>query len=369
MRVLHITSGNLYGGIETVLATLARCRRFCPEMSPEFAVSFAGRLSEELTQAGVPVHALGPVRWRRPWSVWRARRRLAALLAAHSFDAVICHAPWPMAVFGPVVRSRGARLLFWQHGVAGGKHWLERLAARVEPNAVIANSRYTASSTRHIYPSAPVHVVYCPVELDGPDEPDNRAATRREFDTSEGAVVVIHAGRMSPEKGHADLLSALGQLSELPCWTGWIAGGASGAREADYAERIRSLARSLGLERRVRFLGHRTDLRRILQAADLFCLPTTGPEGFGMVFVEALGAGLPVVATKIGAAPEIVSDDSCVLTQPRDPEALAAALRDLMTCPPERLRQRAAERRSLAETISSPAARLNDLSKVISGVV
>src|SRR5690242_8131292 len=90
LRVLHVDAGNLYGGVETILVTLARLRHLCPTMEPHFALCHAGRLSRELTEAGVPVYLLGGVRISRPWTVWRARRRLREILRRQRFDMVIC---------------------------------------------------------------------------------------------------------------------------------------------------------------------------------------------------------------------------------------------------------------------------------------
>src|SRR5438094_823882 len=105
MRVLHVNSGNLFGGVETLLVTLARHRELCPALEPHFAACFCGRLSEELTAAGTPAYELGEVQVRRPWTIWRARRSLERLLRRHRFDAIICHAAWVQAIFGPVVRA------------------------------------------------------------------------------------------------------------------------------------------------------------------------------------------------------------------------------------------------------------------------
>src|SRR3989442_12975686 len=113
MRVLHVHSGNLHGGVETLLLTLARYRDLCPAMEPEFALCFEGRLSEELTAAEVPVHFLGEARGRRPTTVWRARRRLKDLLQRRRFDLVVCHMAWPPARFGPLVRPPHPPLVFW----------------------------------------------------------------------------------------------------------------------------------------------------------------------------------------------------------------------------------------------------------------
>jgi len=80
LRVLHVHSGNLYGGVETILVTLARHRDLCPQMESHFALCFEGRLKEELTVAGAPVYQLGKVRLRQVVSVLRARRTLRELV-------------------------------------------------------------------------------------------------------------------------------------------------------------------------------------------------------------------------------------------------------------------------------------------------
>src|SRR5262249_57437131 len=95
LRVLHLTAGNLYGGVETLLTTLARLRHLAPEMEPEFGLCFRGRLWDELTAAGVPVHDLGPVRISRPYTVQEARGRLKRVLAAAQPDVVVVHSSWP----------------------------------------------------------------------------------------------------------------------------------------------------------------------------------------------------------------------------------------------------------------------------------
>ena len=109
-RVLHVNSGNLYGGVETILVTSARLREHCPGMEPHFALCHEGRLSEELKEAGVAVYQVGNVRISRPWTVWRARRRFGEILRGIHFDMVICHMPWSLSVFGGAVKNAGQRI-------------------------------------------------------------------------------------------------------------------------------------------------------------------------------------------------------------------------------------------------------------------
>src|SRR3984893_1518647 len=182
MRVLHVYSGNLFGGIEAILIALARGRSLCPGVEHEFAVCFQGKLARELTRVGARLHHLGPVRMSRPATVRSARAALAALLrstpatrssrstrsasstGSTAFDRVICHAPWAQGLFGGVARRAGAPLVFWAHDVMKGRHWTERLARRVAPDLAICNSRFTASTPCRLYANVPSAVLYAPVE-------------------------------------------------------------------------------------------------------------------------------------------------------------------------------------------------------------
>jgi glycosyltransferase involved in cell wall biosynthesis len=326
MRVLHVTSGNLYGGIETLLVTLARFRHLCPEMEPEFAVCFDGRVARELREQGVAVHHLGPVRARNPISVLAARRRLGALLSERSADVVICHGAWPHAIFGPAARATGFPLVLWRHGPLDRRHWLERWAARTRPDLIVANSHFVAGPVREAFPDIPVEVVYCPV---APPEhqctPEERAATRAELGVAGDAVVIVQVSRMEALKGHRVHLEALARLRGDRRWVCWQIGGAQRPEERQYLDALIASSHRLGIASRVRFLGHRSDVSRLLQAADVYCQPNTQPDAFGISFVEALYSGLPVVTTPIGGACEIVDDGTGLLVG-GDPESVSPAL-------------------------------------------
>ncbi len=330
MRVLHVYSGNLFGGVETLLVTLARQRHLCPEMEPQFALCFEGRLSEELQGTNVGVHMLGGVRTRLPWTILQARRALGKLLARESYDVVVCHACWSHAMFAPVVRIAESSLVFWAHDASRGRHWLERWARRTPPDLVLANSRFTQSHLNSLFGGVPSQVLYLPVS---PPPPCNRTDVRRrvraDLRTPTDAVVIIQASRLERWKGHCLLLEALAQLKDVPDWICWIAGGAQRPREAAYLEELDSLAANSGISDRVRFLGQRADVPALLAAADIHCQPNTGPEPFGVSFVEALYAGLPVVTTSMGGAVEIV-DDSCGVLVSAEPRALTNALSELL---------------------------------------
>ncbi len=368
INVLHLSAGNLYGGVETLLVTLARERQLCPAMRSEFALCFEGRLASELAAAGAQVHLLGPVRTSRPHTVLRARRRLGLILGTSRFQVAVCHSPWPLAVFGPAVRRAGIALVGWRHDAYNGFHWLEWWASLTPPDLMICNSRYTETTYRRFAPKVRTAVVYCP-RLPAVARPSNaaRVEVRAEMSTPPGDVVIIQVSRMQELKGHITQIGALGALRELPGWTLWVAGGAQREHERRYLERLKALARDLGIAERVRFLGERQDVAKLLAAADIYCQPNTGPEGFGLAFIEALYAGLPVVTSAIGGALEIVDDTCGRLVKPGDPEGLGAVLRNLIADAALRERLGAAGP-ARAHALCDPQARLEDIAHLLESV-
>lgn len=331
MRVLHIHSGNLYGGVETLLLTLARERDLCPAMEPHFALCFEGRLSEELAAQRAPVHFLGNVRSSRPLSIWRSRSRVRELLRSIGFELVVCHSAWSQAIFGPVVRRLDSPLVFWLHDAANGRHWLERWARQTVPDLALCNSRFTESTLHKIYPGVSSRVFHYPVSLcQTRYSPGDRASMRATLNTPVDAAVIVQVSRMEAWKGHSLHLHALGRLASLPGWVCWVVGGAQRPQEVPYFQKLKKIAARLGISDRVRFVGQRSDVPRLLAAADLYCQPNTGPEPFGLSFIEALLARLPVVTTSIGGAREIVDRSCGILVRSADAVELADCLRQLI---------------------------------------
>ncbi len=336
LRVLHVYSGNLFGGVEMVLVTLARLRGLSP-MVPEYAVCFEGRLSRELRAEGVPVHVLGEVRVRQPWTVARARWRLRRLLGRGGYDVVVCHSPWSQALFGPVVARRGTPLVFFLHDAVGGRHWVERWAARTRPVSAVCNSRYTASMLGALYPGLPQDVVHLPVPAREASA-GARERLRAAQGVPEGQCVILQVSRMHPLKGQRLHLRALGRLRHRADWRCWMVSGTTTPEEAEYLASVRRLVAELGLADRVHFFEDPKDIPDLLAAADVFCQPTARPEAFGLAFIEALRAGRPVITTAMGGALEVVDADCGVLVPPGDEGALASALERLVADGAERAR-------------------------------
>lgn len=325
LDLLHVHSGNLFGGVERMLQTLATANPV--PISSRFGLCFEGDTAAALVRAGARVDLFGPVQIRRPDLVVRARRRLRGLLRQSRPDAVIVHSSWSQAIFGSTVRSAGVPLVRWLHAPEPGPALLEQWAWRARPNRVLCNSKYTRAAASGLVGDVPAEVCYPPARTSVATT--NRHDVRRLIGAPEARCVVLLAARPEPWKGHQRLIAALSTLQPLD-WEAWIAGGPQRPSERDYIEKLRAQAASAGLSSRIRFLGQRDDLPSLLAAADIYCQPNEGPEPFGLSVVEAMAAGLPVIGSSAGATPEIVGEASGILVPLDDDAALARALARLI---------------------------------------
>ncbi len=331
MRVLHVYSGNLNGGVESLLKTLAVHRHLCGTMDSQFALCFDDTLAEALRSTGAPVFIIGALRVSRPISLWRARRRLAEFLQRERFDVVVCHSSWPHMIFAPVVRTARRPLVYWRHDASDGRHWTDRWASQTPPDMVICNSEFTAKTFERMYPGVPRSVLYCPVSLPRTWTADELLETRQRLNTSPEAVAIVQSSRMEPWKGHRLLLKALSLLAGVPDWICWVAGAPQRPSEEHYLQTLKEDAVRYRIADRVRFAGWVHDVTKLLAAAQIHCQPNAAPEPFGISFVEAMGAGLPVVTTSWGGPLEIVTSESGILVAPADPNSLATSLQSLIT--------------------------------------
>lgn len=361
-RVLHVQNGRMYGGIQRMLVCIATERTQAPGMEPVFSLCFDEKLAADLAANGAQVEILGSVQTSRPWQWLRAAWRLHRLCARERFDAVVCHGSWPLALFGICARLRRIPLVLWMHNDTKirNKNFVETLAGWMRPDLVVANSAYTAASLPLLFTDPPPHVVLpCPVSIPPvrAAAEDRRAVLRAELETSGDAVVIVLAGRPEPWKGHADLLTALAQMESSAPWICWIIGGAFTEEQSAFLATLEDCARELGIASRVRFVGQREDVAELLAAADLFCQPNVTPEPFGIVFVEALYAGLPVVTTDHGGGREIVNASCGRLVPPGDSRALAAALDELVN--------NTDLRRTLSRAAAPRGAQISDPARVL----
>jgi glycosyltransferase involved in cell wall biosynthesis len=178
-----------------------------------------------------------------------------------------------------------------------------------------------------VVPARKARLVLNGIHTDCPQrvEPLQRAAARRLLAVGEDLFVAGCVGRLVELKNHAAAIRALARLAvALPSLRLVLIGS------GPFHERLAGLARELGIADRVLQLGERNDTRELLPGLDAFLMPSL-TEGHSIALLEAMAAGLPIVATRVGGNPEIVSHERTGLLVPAsDDGALAAALNRLV---------------------------------------
>ncbi|WP_246750398.1 glycosyltransferase family 4 protein [Martelella lutilitoris] len=152
---------------------------------------------------------------------------------------------------------------------------------------------------------------------------------------SGGAAHVLSIGSLTPRKGHDILVAALKRVEDL-AWTATIAGSRN--LDGGTAAAIERQIDALGLGGRVRLAGAVEETGPLYAGADVFALASRY-EGYGMVFAEALSHGLPIIACRAGAVPDVVPEEAGFLVEVDDVDAFAAALRALLSDPDIRRRK------------------------------
>lgn len=193
--------------------------------------------------------------------------------------------------------------------------------------AVSEATRVNLFRTRQIPPPR-VTVIYPGIDLIRFDTQERPPMVRCELGLPDRALVVGVVARLVVYKGHADLIAALPCILQAAPTTRLVFIG-----DGPAASDLRQQVHELGLAEHVHFLGARRDIPRLLRAFDVFVLPSH-QEGLGLAIIEAMAAGLPVVATRVGGIPEVVvEEETGLLVEPRNPPGLAEAIIQLLTNP------------------------------------
>ncbi|MFN7955129.1 MAG: glycosyltransferase [bacterium] len=188
-----------------------------------------------------------------------------------------------------------------------------------------------------------VRLIYNGIALEAP--PRDRAELRAGLGVAEDAFFVTSGGRLAPSKGFEFFLEAARQMAPLePRARFRLIGDIIAEEDAPYRDKIRAQAQGLGLDARLVLEGFRDDYRTVIGVSDVFVLPSLY-DTLPSIVIEAMGMGVPVVATRVGGVPEQVEDGvTGILVPPGDAAALREAITRLARDPGLRARMGVAAR-------------------------
>ena len=323
-RVLHVVDHLGSGGAQVILLRLVAGMDRVAWQPHVCCLHGASPYANQLSDLGVPVYSLGQRRWdpRIPW-------RLARMLRAMQPDIVHLHLEVATFLGVPLTRAlTKARIVVSIYGLRNQyPAWVFPLFKAMAPGIdayVVGGHALERELGSGGFPPAKLRfIALLATELtsDLGDTEAIRAAARRAEGLEPNAPVVLRIARLHPQKGYPLLLTAMVQVVQA-CPTARLLIVGDGPQEKE----LRRRTEDLGLTDAVRFLGFRPALRDLYLASDVVAV-SSQQEGVGLVTVEAMACGRPVVACDVGGIAELVrSDETGLLVPPGNPAALADAL-------------------------------------------
>jgi len=340
LTVCQVVHGLPVGGAEVLVSRTIRALRD----RYRFVVACldqVGELGDALVDEGIAVVNLG----RRPGLDWRCVRRLHQLLASETVDVIHAHQYTPFA-YSVATRAFGRRppVLFTEHGrffpdyPSFKRRVFNRLVtSRRDRYVAVGQSVRRALIDNEGLSPKRIDVVYNGIDTTAlTPNADLRQEVRRELGLGD-EFAVMQVARLDSIKDHATAVRAIKAAArQRPDIRLFIIG--------DGPERpsIESVIAELGLQNRVTLLGTRSDVRRLLAAADGFLL-TSVSEGIPVTIIEAMAAGVPVVSTSVGGIPEMLKHETTgLLANTGDAQGLADNLVRLADDGPLQMRLSAA---------------------------
>jgi glycosyltransferase involved in cell wall biosynthesis len=332
--VVHVAGQLEYGGLEKLLVEFARRvdrKRFRLHF---VSLTSRGPVAGDLESHGWPVTALELGDGLHPRGIFQLRNLFRKAKAA----VVHTHNTRALLYGGLAARfARVKRLVHTRHGQAMGKSnqnwWIRRFGSQM-PDWIVCVSRDAKRiAAAEGIPASRLRSIWNGIDPD------------RFTPATPGQVhPVISVGRLTPEKDYGTLIRAAGLVArDAPEYRLTIAGG--GPCEVE----LRELINSLGLTRTVTLLGPVGDVPSLMASGSMFALSSL-TEGISLTILEAMAAGLPVVATSVGGNPEVIKHGATgVLVLPGEPHALAASLLTLWRDPDRRIEYGMAGRHRVRE--------------------
>ncbi|HEU4684022.1 MAG TPA: glycosyltransferase, partial [Nitrospira sp.] len=357
IRVCHVAVADLWAGAEVQLRALIAELVRMPNFTVSVVLFNRGRLAEELAAYPVEVQIFSEMNSSSAQigrSLWRYFRQ-------ERFDIVHTHKHKDTILGAPVARWSGVpHVVRTVHGLGepfsglqamkmGFYESVERLVHRWYVERLIAVSSEIECHLRQTA-TTDVMCIRNGIDLNSMPSSSTRSVTRKAFGVADDICLIGSVGRLTPVKGFAHVLRSIQILAGqgLPVIF-WLVG------EGPLKQELQKLANELEITDRVMLLGHRDDAQELMEAMDVFVLPSLH-EGIPMALLEAMGTPLPVVASRVGGIPEVIEDGvSGLLVEAGDPVHLAEVCRRVISDADLSKRLAQAAKRRVEERFSSSA--------------
>lgn len=349
IKVCHFYAGNRFGGLENILINLQKFSNPESPVSHSFQLCFQGELLSQLRKHKAEVEWLPVSSLVNVFQILKMWLHLFTKFNNQSINFLVSHEIWNYLLGYFPAKLAGIKTILWCHSAFfdtkfyGILRWMA-------PDYVISTSQNVSELFSKRWPQLPIQTLYCPHSLaDGVRQVKGTPH-------SQAPAVLLYVGRLAHYKGLHILVRALSLIKDS-YFKLVIVGGPQSPAEQKYLDVIKGTIKTHDLQDKVEFAGQRNDVESFYYQSDLFCHPNVAPEAFGLVFIEALYAGLPIIATQIGGAVEIFSRakrNIGRLVRPNDEFELASTLREYLSKPLTMSAEDQAHARDIALSFCEP---------------
>jgi glycosyltransferase involved in cell wall biosynthesis len=326
VRILHISSALTYGGGERHLTDL--CRELAARGHEIFvALRPTNQWKDQLDL--IPQERILNVSIRNSFGMFSARR-IARFVERHDIEIIHAHVARDYLAASAAARLARVRLVLTRHVMFSLKPF-HRFALR-NVDAAIAVSPPVVEQLKRTFSAQKIHLIPNGISM------DYAALSTTDFRAEHGipsdVPLIVTLGELKPLKGQRDLVLAANEVVKTHPEAYFVIAGKDNTVDKRFRRELRRLVRVLGMEGQFLFLDWLDDIRPLLKAADLFVSPSHS-ESFGLAILEAMAAGVPVIATATGGAKELISE-ATALVPVKDPLKLGEVINWYLDHPHER---------------------------------
>lgn len=331
LTVLQVIPELDAGGAErTTLEIVEALKR---QNARALVVSEGGRMEDELKALGGELIRL-PVKSKSPLTIRKNANAISAIVKAEGVDIIHARSRAPAWSALWAARQTETPFVTTYHGTYGGKSKPKKLynSVMARGDLVIANSDFIADHVKAVHKLSAEKIITIPRGADtdhlNPEQVNQNDVDelRQELRNGRRFVFTLPA-RLTEWKGQRVFIEALSKLTpeHQALISAHLIGDAQGRN--DYVDGLKSIAKDLGVDEIIRISGHRSDMPVLYAASDLILAPSTRPEAFGRVAIEAGAMAVPVIVSDHGGQREtVLNGETGWRVPPNDAAALADAI-------------------------------------------
>jgi len=313
--------------------------RHAPRDRVEWFVVFfeSGPLVEKVQAMGIEAQVLSTGRLRHAHRFLTAIWHLVSMIQKERIDIVLSWSAKPHLYGGPAAFFTNTPAVWYQLGYPVGRHrsWIDHVATLIPARVIITLSESARQGQESIWPSRPTHLVYPSVRLEqfDPEQLPPPEEARRKLGLPNDGPLIGMVGRLQEWKGMHTLVAAMPNILEQHPHAHAVIVGGSHDLEPNYPARLRQEVEARNLKNNVSLVGFQSDIPLWMQAMDVV-VHASDNEPFGIVIVEAMALGKPVVAGDQGGPAEIISDgENGLLASFENSDALAQQILSYLNQP------------------------------------